>query len=244
MSVTLANLPMLADAFGGWEVVLILGTTLVLFGMKKIPELLGGLKRALRAFDQFREGTNDAAEIGKAAPDASPGSEKKSRSDEFVLWLAQGFDVGRVPFAPGTFGSLVGLLWFAILLVPGSLSLFLLGTFAGLVVSVYCCHRAERILQQTDPGSVVLDEIVALPICFLPWVLRECHSGQAWPAVDRFFSGMGLVRTAIIFVLFRVFDVLKPWPVRQSQRLPGGFGVTVDDVLAAAYVAIVVGIVR
>ncbi len=62
---------------------------------------------------------------------------------------------------------------------------------------------------------------------------------HALPAPDSFFSRANIVFTVILFVLFRVFDIAKPWPVRQSQRLPGGWGVTVDDVLAAIYVALI-----
>ena len=53
--------------------------------------------------------------------------------------------------------------------------------------------------------------------------------------LEAFFTSRGLLTVAAIFILFRIFDILKPWPVRQSQRLPGGWGVTVDDLLAAAY---------
>jgi phosphatidylglycerophosphatase A len=178
--------------------------------------------------------------LGNAENDRQSDDRKKdSRIDELTLWIAQGFDVGRVPFAPGTFGSLVGLLWFAILLAPRSLTFFLIGLFVGLALSVFFCGEAERILRQTDPGSVVIDEIAAIPVCFIPWVLRECAQLHAMPAVETFLTGRALLVTAVVFVLFRVFDVLKPWPVRQSQALPGGLGVTVDDLLAAAYVALI-----
>ena len=58
----------------------------------------------------------------------------------------------------------------------------------------------------------------------------------ALPPPEVFFSGRGWLQTLTVFGLFRFFDVLKPWPVRQSQSLPGGWGVTIDDVLAAVYV--------
>lgn len=162
---------------------------------------------------------------------------QRSRADELTLWIAQGFDVGRIPVAPGTFGTLVGFLWFAILLVPGSLPLYLIGTLLGLIASVWFCGEAERILQQTDPGSVVLDEIAAIPVCFLPWVWSEFGRLHTMPPVETFFTGRALLLTALVFGLFRAFDILKPWPVRQSQSLPGGLGITVDDFLAALYVA-------
>ena len=61
----------------------------------------------------------------------------------------------------------------------------------------------------------------------------------ALPSVEFFFGGSHWLGVAGLFLLFRAFDVLKPWPVRQSQRLPGGWGVTVDDFLAAIYVALI-----
>ena len=101
------------------------------------------------------------------------------------------------------------------------------------------CTEAERILNETDPGSVVIYEIIALPICFLPWVVCEYTRLGAMPAAETFYTGNALLGSAGIFLLFRVFDIAKPWPVRQSQRLPAGLGVTIDDCLAAGYVAIV-----
>ena len=154
----------------------------------------------------------------------------------FILWLAQGFGVGRIPFAPGTFGSIVGLGWFALLLTTGNLWLFALGTILGIVASVWLCGAGERILKQTDPGSVVMDEIIAIPICFMAWVLILWHQTGHLPSPEHFFSQANWLPTAGVFAAFRFFDVLKPWPVRQSQALAGGWGVTVDDVLAAIYV--------
>jgi len=212
---------MVAEGFGGWEIILILSFILVLYGAATWPA--------------SRKLTGKTLDDSGAVTTQTP-----SASDSLALWIAQGFGSGRMPFAPGTFGSLVGLLWFAILLVPGSLALFLTGTFIGLMLSVWFCGEAERILKQTDPGSVVLDEIAAIPLCFLPWLLAEYSRRHALPPVEQFFAGPGLWHTAGTFMLFRLFDVTKPWPVRQSQGLPGGWGVTLDDVLAAIYVALIV----
>ena len=154
-----------------------------------------------------------------------------------ILFVAQGFGVGRIPFAPGTWGSLVGLVWFAALLATRRYELYLLGALCGVGLSVWLCGAAEKILKQKDPPSVVFDEMVAIPFCFLPWVTAGWLRNGKLPALETFFTGQGLLFVLAIFILFRVFDILKPWPVRQSQRLPGGWGVTVDDLLAAAYVA-------
>lgn len=145
-----------------------------------------------------------------------------------------------MPFAPGTFGSVVGLLWFALLLLAGNLWLFLGGTLLGLVLSVWLCGAGERILGQTDPGSIVWDEIAAIPLCFAGWVLLLVWQGHSFPTPGFFFSQANLLPVIGVFAAFRFFDVVKPWPVRQSQALPGGWGVAVDDALAAVYVNVVV----
>lgn len=159
-----------------------------------------------------------------------------------VLWVAQGFGIGRIPAAPGTFGSALGLIWVQALLWTGQPWLFTAGALSAIACSVWFCGQAERIIGQTDPGSVVLDEIAALPVCFVGWLILS-----GWP------SGAGVGASLItdgrwrwtlgIYALFRVFDVWKPWPVKQSQALPGGWGVTADDLLAAVYVNLAVVLV-
>ena len=160
--------------------------------------------------------------------------------NRFQLLIAQGFGLGRIPVAPGTFGSVLGAGWFALLVAFGRPWVLLAGTLAGAALSVWLCGVAERLLGETDPGSVVLDEITAMPLCFFTWVGVEFLRTGSWPGPDYFFSQFHWLGVAGVFAAFRLFDVLKPWPVRQSQALPGGWGVTVDDFLAAIYVNVVV----
>ncbi|MBA4148195.1 MAG: phosphatidylglycerophosphatase A [Verrucomicrobia bacterium] len=155
------------------------------------------------------------------------------------LWLAQGFGSGRIPFGPGTWGSFVGLLWFAVLLSFRSPLIFWLGVILSVRLSVWLCGEAEKILRQKDPGSVVIDEIIALPLCFGTWLGVLHFQKGIWPTPEYFFSAEKWPMTIAVFILFRIADVAKPWPVHQSQSLPGGWGVTIDDVLAAGYVNIV-----
>jgi phosphatidylglycerophosphatase A len=173
-------------------------------------------------------------------PGETPAESRHLNRLAFIVWIAQGFGAGSVPFAPGTVGSLVGLLWFALLVAMGNLWVFAAATFAGLCVSVWLCGAAERILRQTDPGSVVLDEITAMPLCFWAWIAIRLWHGNTVTDLAAFFSRDHWPMTLGVLAMFRFFDIVKPWPVRQSQRLPGGWGVTVDDVLAAIYVNIVV----
>ena len=154
------------------------------------------------------------------------------------LWIAQGFGIGRIAFAPGTFGSMVGLIWFALLVWSGHWWSFGLGMLLGFFASVWLCGHGERVLGQRDPGSVVLDEITAMPACFGSWIaVLAWHTG-VFPQLSNFCSGLNWLGTLGLFAAFRLFDIWKPWPVRQSQALPGGWGVTIDDFLAAIYVGL------
>ena len=90
--------------------------------------------------------------------------------------------------------------------------------------------------RRTDPPSVVWDEIAAVPVCFAVWIaLVNSQTGQL-PGAAYFFAPPHMWGTLGVLAGFRVFDILKPWPVGASQRLPGGWGITVDDFLAAVYV--------
>ena len=159
------------------------------------------------------------------------------------LWLAQGFGIGRIPVAAGTFGSALGLGWFGLLLAPGNLWIFLAGALVGIGLSVWLCGEGERILQKKDPGSVVLDEVAAIPVCFLGWVGWCVAKTGSVPAPGYFWAQGHWPMTLGVFALFRLFDIAKPWPVKQSQSLPSGWGITIDDLLAAGYVNLVVGLV-
>ena len=83
---------------------------------------------------------------------------------------------------------------------------------------------------------MVLDEIIAVPICFLGWLGSESLRINRLPVCGEVFRLENTALLAAGFLAFRFFDIVKPWPVRQSQHLSGGWGVTIDDVLAAGYV--------
>jgi phosphatidylglycerophosphatase A len=128
--------------------------------------------------------------------------------------------IGRKLPAPGTWGSLVGA-GFAAAVVP---QLGVAGVVGFTVVAGYLavaiCGEAEVRLAKQDPGEVILDEFVAMPLCFLGWS-RLVDGWPAWAVV-----GVG-------FGLFRFFDILKPLGIARLQRLPAGWGVVVDDLAAA-----------
>lgn len=138
---------------------------------------------------------------------------------------------------------MLGLGWFALLLLPGSSWVFITGIVIGLAVSVWACDAGEKALGKKDPGSVVLDEVAAIPVCFLAWVGIEYFRNSNLCPPSYFFSGKNWLCTLGVFAAFRLFDIAKPWPARQSQSLPGGWGITIDDALAALYVNLVTVIV-
>src|SRR5438874_9462990 len=136
-----------------------------------------------------------------------------------ALWIAEGFWIGRVPLAPGTFGSILGLLWLELLLRSGNLWFYFFGTIVGLAASVWLCGIAEDILQKKDPSSVVLDEIAAMPVCFSAWAVKAWAAHGTLPTVSSLLGSKNWYLILLLFVLFRVFDIAKPWPIRESQFL-------------------------
>ena len=151
-------------------------------------------------------------------------------TDRWLLWVAEGFGTGRLKPGPGTWGTFVGLAWHALLawlLPPWAWAVVVL---AATFLAVPVCARAEKILGKEDPGSVVLDEIVAVPWCFAGAVLFN-----VLPMVQ-----VPWVMWVAVFIGFRFFDIVKPPPIRQLQAFPNGWGVVVDDVAAAIATAAVI----
>lgn len=135
-----------------------------------------------------------------------------------VKGLATLGGLGYLPKAPGTYGSLAGLC-IPMFIAPQVSSLaYGVGLALGLVLSVVCCTAAEKALQEKDPSAVILDECIAMPFCFLG--LQSPSASWVWWLLG--------------FILFRFFDILKPLGIKKLQALPGGWGIVVDDLAAAA----------
>ncbi|MEW6414760.1 MAG: phosphatidylglycerophosphatase A [Pseudomonadota bacterium] len=132
--------------------------------------------------------------------------------------IAFGFGAGLAPRAPGTVGTLLGLpLFWAIVSVAPDRPNQIILLIAAFLLGIWACARAGRALGVPDHGGIVWDEIVAFAL-----VLVFTPPAWAW--------------VAIAFALFRLFDILKPWPIRLAdRRLKNGFGVMFDDLLAALY---------
>ncbi len=138
-----------------------------------------------------------------------------------VLACARLGPVGRLLPAPGTWGSVAGLLYFTVFFAHGLnvASLVLLNAI-GLYVAVALCGEAEIRLGRKDPGEVILDEFVAMPLCYLGWT-QLLDPLPLWAVL---LAGLAI---------FRVFDILKPCGIHKLQDLPGGWGVVIDDIAAA-----------
>jgi phosphatidylglycerophosphatase A len=136
--------------------------------------------------------------------------------DRASVFLATGLSVGNSPFAPGTFGSLLGIpicFGLAELGVAGSLA----GIAAFVLLAVRLAGRAEQLIGKKDASAIVIDEVAGMLVTLagLPLTPLNLTAG---------------------FALFRVLDVIKPFPARQIDRnMAGGWGVVLDDVVAGVY---------
>ncbi len=132
--------------------------------------------------------------------------------------IAFGFGSGLAPRAPGTVGTLLGvpLFWLITAAVPDLPNRIIL-LLAAFLLGVWACGKTGRALGVADHGGMVWDEIVAFALVLL-------------------FTPAGWLWMTLAFALFRLFDILKPWPIRVADRhLKNGFGVMFDDLLAAAF---------
>lgn len=142
-----------------------------------------------------------------------------------AAFIAYGFGSGLSPVAPGTFGTLVAIPIFW-LIQDWSLTAYLMFTVLAFVLGIWICQRTVAWLKQDDPGGVVWDEVVGYLVTML-----AAPEGWVWLIVG--------------FVLFRFFDILKPWPINiADKKLHGGFGIMFDDVIAGAMAAVVMGLIQ
>lgn len=143
------------------------------------------------------------------------GSRDRSVFSQVPLLVATGLYLGRVPYAPGTAGSLAALLVFLPLRhQPWTVHLAIVALL--FAVGTYTAHRTEQLLAAHDPSVVVIDEIVGC------WVALLQISPLLTPLL-------------LAFALYRAFDIWKPFPVGRVERLPGGWGIMLDDLVAAIY---------
>ncbi len=158
----------------------------------------------------------------RALPSRAPKETVTERRPGAAVWIATCAGVGYFPVAPGTAGSVVGVVlvaalgrlpvetpWLSVLLGAAAVAVYFLG--------VWSAGHAERFFSRVDPRFVVIDEVAGQMTTFL----ARPDASWKWLLVG--------------FVLFRVFDVLKPFPAGRAERLPGGWGIMTDDVVAGGY---------
>jgi len=153
------------------------------------------------------------------------------RAPRLTWWLATGFGSGYLRPAPGTWGTLAGLA--AWLLLVGTVRRSAGGPATGillaapLVLTLVAVWASERVVRETglkDPSFIVIDEWAGVWFALTPLLFTATPRPESWLLMA--------ARLAAPFLLFRLFDIWKPGPVDAAQRLPGGWGVVLDDVLA------------
>jgi phosphatidylglycerophosphatase A len=149
--------------------------------------------------------------------------------------LASCFGLGRLPLAPGTWGSLPPAIIFAVMCQLGAPALSISIVMAALVLvgSIICIKYAPAAIAATgksDPREVVADEFAGQALTFLAVPFLFPPEITTWQIC---------ITTALGFLLFRIFDIIKPPPIQKLEKLPNGWGILADDLLAAVYAAIV-----
>ena len=133
--------------------------------------------------------------------------------DKTIVFISTGCFIGKIPFAPGTAGSLIGLpICFALSKIDLAVAVII--TLIFIIFSIWIAHEAERILNKKDPGCIVIDEIAGIIVIFIGLPFN-------------------LISATVGFAVFRVLDIVKPYPIRIiEKKISGGMGIVLDDVAA------------
>jgi len=161
----------------------------------------------------------------------------RGAGDWVALIIATGFGAGLIPLGPGTWGSAVGLLVAYGIIetlkhdVIGLQNALIVAAFVSAGAGIWSASRAERMFNRKDSGQIVIDEVCGQIISFIFIAPYLADLGGNW----RWWMITG-------FLLFRIFDIFKPYPINQLQNLQGGFGVMMDDVVAGIYAAVILSL--
>jgi phosphatidylglycerophosphatase A len=188
--------------------------------------------------------SSDELNPAVAVPQSELPAPRKRTSSDYVALSIATCGVGFFPIAPGTLGSLVGVVFFLGIqravdrfVVPYALrhhlyyfvvqstelAVMLLAIFAVTMAGIWAASRSEIVLRRKDPGAVVIDEVAGQMIALL--------------SASFFIAGTWSIVSA--FILFRTFDIWKPYPIRRLEALESGLGIMADDVAAGIYAAVV-----
>ena len=144
--------------------------------------------------------------------------------EKAVLFIATGCFIGKIPFAPGTFGSLAGIL-LCFILSKISVLAAILCIILFIIFSIWIANGAEKILNKKDPGSIVIDEIAGMTVTLIgiPFNVFYVTTG---------------------FLIFRILDITKPFPIRYiDRRVSGGAGIVFDDIAAGLIANVILRII-
>jgi phosphatidylglycerophosphatase A len=145
------------------------------------------------------------------------------KSSDYIALAIATCGVGYLPLMPGTFGSLVGVGIFVLLTRSvAAVPLVLIAIVVFTLVGIWAASRTEELAGRKDPGKVVVDEVAGQLISLLPLTIFV-------------ISPLSVI---VSFTLFRFFDIVKPYPARRFEALPGGYGIMCDDFVAGIYGAL------
>src|SRR5512137_965238 len=143
----------------------------------------------------------------------------KKPLDKIALFIAQGAYSGRAPIAPGTAGTVVGVLLYLLIKDLGMTG-YGAACISVIAIGTWAAGHVDRMFGTKDNSTIVIDEVAGFLVAqyFIPFSWGNVAAG---------------------FFLFRAFDIIKPWPLRRLERIPGGPGVMLDDIGAGIYTNIV-----
>ncbi|MFH1061296.1 MAG: phosphatidylglycerophosphatase A [Candidatus Omnitrophota bacterium] len=146
-----------------------------------------------------------------------------SRAEKLIKMIVTFFYLGYVPYMPGTFGALAGVIIF--LFLGSSSFIYVLTTILITLIGFIFCGSGEKVFFQKDPSCIIIDEVSGMLVCycFLPITLFNVIAG---------------------FILFRIFDIFKPFYIKRVEKIKGSAGIMLDDLFAAGYVVILLQIIQ
>ena len=187
------------------------------------------------ANNEHKPDNSHKPDINKAN-DCPPLPANASTLDTLVYWLGVGLGSGLPRRAPGTWGTVGGLI-IAIPLMSLGFVPFLIITILSCLIGVWICGRTAELMQMHDDPHIVWDEWSGIWITLLPFSYLNVSTANFWQDMTQALSILSL---AVAFVLFRFFDIIKPPPIGWAdEKVAGGLGIMLDDIIAGVMAAIV-----
>ncbi|AMN50681.1 phosphatidylglycerophosphatase A [Psychrobacter sp. P2G3] len=170
------------------------------------------------------------------ANDCPPLPANASMLDRVVYWLGIGLGSGLPRRAPGTWGTVGGLI-IAIPLLSLGFVPFLIITILSCIIGIWICGRTSELMQGHDDPHIVWDEWAGIWITLLPFSYMGLTAANFWQDISQSLSIIALI---VAFVLFRFFDIIKPPPIGWAdKKVAGGLGIMLDDIIAGIMAAVV-----